>query len=47
MAEVEELLEGEEVTLLGEEELLGEEGEAVWIETLEAEAGVSTHLSDL
>ena len=30
MAEVEELLEGEEVTLLGEEELLevGEEGEA-------------------
>ena len=58
MAEVGELLEEvEEVTLLGEEELLevgeeellevGEEGEAVWIETLEAEAGVSTSLSDL
>ena len=44
MAEVGELLEGEEVTLLGEEELLevGEEGEAVWTEMLEAEAGVST-----
>ena len=49
MAEVGELLEGEEVTLLGEEELLevGEEGEAVWTETLVAEAGVSTSFSDL
>ena len=49
MAEVGELLEGEVVTLLGEEELLedGEEGEAVWTEMLEAEAGVSTSFSDL
>ena len=49
MAEVGELLEGEGVTLLGEEELpeVGEEGEAVWTEMLEAEAGVSTSFSDL